>query len=146
MSFSLLKYYMRLMGLMRSNFKKHSLALNIILISFLINFFVSTLWFFLATAKTFIEYSKCFYYMISQLLVLLWHFIYFWYGREYVRVFTDFDAIVERSKLKNERKIHRFSNLFLFLNILFQLIHINKEAKIQKSAKTINKHRTKLSI
>lgn len=78
----------------------HNLILNIVFIGMLINFFVTSLWYFAFTAQTFIEYSKCFYYMMSGLLGLIWYLIYIFQREKYAQVFIDLDILIGKSKSK----------------------------------------------
>lgn len=76
----------------------HNLMLNIFFIGSFINFFMTSFWYFAFTAQTFIEYSKCFYYMMSALLALIWYFIYIFQREKYAQAFVDLDILIEKSK------------------------------------------------
>lgn len=97
MAFESLKYYQSLMGLWK-NGGRYNLILNIIFIGFFLNFVVSSMWYFLFTAQTIIEYSKCFYYMMSALLVLAWYSICLHQRNEYAEVFADLGRMIEQSR------------------------------------------------
>lgn len=96
MAFESLKYYQSVMGLWKNG--RYNLILNIIFIGFFINFVVTPMWFFLFTAQTIIEYSKCFYYMMSALLVLAWYSIFLHQRNDYAEVFADLERMIEKSK------------------------------------------------
>lgn len=115
MTFKSLKFYLSLMGLWKRG-EHYDLVLNLVFLGFFINFVVSSLWFFLFTAQTIIEFSKCFYYMMSAFLVLAWYSIYLYQRNEYAQVFVDLDTMMEKSKpmIQNtlRKKNGRKSNLY----------------------------------
>lgn len=96
-SFESLKFYLRLLGLWKSDTEKHDLILNIMFFVFFFNFFVTSFWFFAFEAQNFIEYSKSFYYMTSALLSLSWYSIYIYQKISYAQVFSDLDQMIQKS-------------------------------------------------
>lgn len=102
MTFKSLKFYLRSMGLWKSDAQRHNPILNTIYLIQIINFSVTSFWFFAFSAQTFIEYSKCFYYMTSALLALLWYSIYLYQREKYAQAFAELDKMIEQSKSKFE--------------------------------------------
>lgn len=87
------------MGLWENNGKHHHNPMwNIIFIAFFINYFVTSLWFFVFAAQTFTEYSESFYYTMSAVLALSWYSIFLHQRQNYAQVFADIDTMIEKSK------------------------------------------------
>lgn len=63
-------------------------------------YFVTTLWFLLFHAEVLIDYTNGIYFNACGWLVSVWYSIYLWRSDQYVDLFDQLDAIIEKSKLR----------------------------------------------
>lgn len=102
MTFNELKRYFRFMGIFPSDSSQREMMLCIIKNWILFGMFVlnllTMLLFFVFDAKTFRDYSKCFFYMCCNMLPISWYSVYLWQRTKYIALFNDLDAIIERSE------------------------------------------------
>ena len=101
-SFDLLQVQMRWMGIFPLNAKQNGkitrLFLNCVYFVIILEFILTTLWYFAFTAVTLIEYAQCFYVTTFAFVVLVWYLSYLWHRDDFRALFLDLDKIVLKSE------------------------------------------------
>lgn len=114
-SFLLLGKHLKLIDLLENGLNRVTL-LNIVLIAFSVNFIATSFWYFTFTARTIIEYSESFYYLVSALLATSWYSIYWYQRREFTEMFSDLQNVITESKLTDVFIYIDFDISFLPMN------------------------------
>lgn len=101
-TFDLLRNYIRNLGIFQWSSNRcgnlFTTFLNCVYFGIFMIFFMTTLWYFLFTAQTIIEYAKSFYFMSYAIVVLVWYSTFLWKTDEYAALFKNFDIKVRKSK------------------------------------------------
>lgn len=108
-TFDLLKSYMQIFGYLpiNSNYSGRVLSkiLNICFVSIAILFFLSVLWYFSSTAQSLNEYTRSIYFMTLSSAVFVWYTAFLCKQKQFIQLFDDLEAIVQKSKLKKKQRI-----------------------------------------
>lgn len=97
-----LKKYLRIFGIMMHNPNgcKYivDIAINCLILTFLLLNFLASSWFLAFDAQTFNEFSESIFYFLSLISIIAFYIIYIWQSHKYAKFFADLDAIIENSK------------------------------------------------
>lgn len=100
--FDRLVRYMRMIGLWRKDKSLQDKSIGVIvnglfMVISLISI-VTTVWYFLFNAETFVEYAESFYNILLALVIPMIYLIFLWQGETFNMCFNDLNLIIEASK------------------------------------------------
>lgn len=101
-SFDLLQIQMRWLGILPWSTNQNGKAMHLcqtgIIFSFIVEFFLSSFWYFAFTANTLNEYAESFYVFTFGIVIINWYVTYLWHRDNYCVMFLDFEKIAKKSK------------------------------------------------
>lgn len=146
-TFELLRKYLRFFGIIResSNIYEQfvNIALNCLILSVFLIYFLTTLCFFIFDAHTFQDYIDSSFYVLSSLLTMVWYVIYVWQRHKYGHLFDVLNTIIETSEYRENFVVDIHLSEVFFINA-FSIKGTSSAMAITGYAKT-NKNIERLS-